>query len=61
MTKQRDFKPSLEFLNIKVGSGRRILAVSDIHGHPELLKRLLERVDFSKKDLLVIVGDIIDK
>lgn len=43
------------------GVKNRILAVSDIHGHPELFLRLLERAGFSDDDLLVIVGDIIEK
>lgn len=41
--------------------GRRILAVSDIHGHGHYLKKLLEKVGFSTEDELIIVGDIIEK
>ena len=40
---------------------RRILMISDIHGHAEGLKQLLEQVHFSKDDILVIVGDLVEK
>ena len=39
----------------------RLIAVSDIHGHLHYLKGLLEKVHFSKKDTLVIIGDMIEK
>lgn len=44
-----------------IPSGRRILVTSDIHGHPELLSCLLGAAGFSDDDLLVIVGDIVEK
>lgn len=40
---------------------RRILMISDIHGHAEGLEKLLEQVRFSKDDILVIVGDLVEK
>ena len=40
---------------------RRILMISDIHGHAGGLKQLLEQVHFSKDDILVIVGDLVEK
>lgn len=46
---------------INIPSGRRIIAISDVHGHFEYLKKLLEKVNFSEKDILFIVGDIIEK
>jgi hypothetical protein len=42
-------------------AGRRILAVSDIHGNLPYLKGLLRRVNFSATDELVIVGDMLEK
>ena len=45
----------------KVESGRRILVTSDIHGCLSHLERLLKEVDFSEKDILIIVGDMIEK
>ena len=51
----------VRYIHLNIPTGHRILAVSDIHGHPELLARLLERAGFSENDILVIVGDIIEK
>lgn len=51
----------VKFIRRDIDSGRRILVTSDIHGHPELLKRLLEESSFCENDLLVIVGDIVEK
>ena len=41
--------------------GRRILAVSDIHGNLPFLQHLLEKVSFSPDDILVLVGDMLEK
>ena len=41
--------------------GRRILMTSDIHGHPDDLKRILKKANFSKNDILIIVGDLVEK
>ena len=41
---------------------RRVLAVSDIHGRPDLLRRLLQKLDYqSGRDGLVLVGDLLEK
>ncbi len=50
-----------KFIKMNIPSGKRILVTSDIHGHPELFRRLLDAAGFSDDDLLVIVGDIIEK
>lgn len=39
----------------------RLIAVSDVHGHLQYLRGLLEKVQFSKKDTLVLIGDMIEK
>ncbi|BCJ93709.1 serine/threonine protein phosphatase [Anaerocolumna cellulosilytica] len=44
-----------------IGKGRRVLAISDIHGNLSGLQRLLEKVKFNEKDILFIVGDIVEK
>ena len=49
-----------KFIKMNIPSGKRILVTSDIHGHPELFRRLLD-AGFSDDDLLVIVGDIAEK
>lgn len=42
--------------------GARVLAVSDIHGHPDWLRRVLVRANYrAGEDYLVIVGDLIEK
>lgn len=35
--------------------------VSDIHGNYDLLVKLLKKINFSKKDMLFVLGDVIDK
>ena len=39
--------------------GRRVVAVSDVHGNLPLLKGLLETVSLCGEDLLLLVGDIV--
>ncbi len=46
---------------IKAEAGQRIIAVSDIHGHLNHLIQLLKKVNYSGDDILVIVGDVVDK
>ena len=41
--------------------GRRILMISDIHGHADGLRAILKQASFSSNDLLVIVGDLVEK
>ena len=41
--------------------GRRVIAVSDIHGNLPFLKGLLERVALTPDDVLILVGDILEK
>ena len=42
-------------------AGRRILMVSDIHGYATGLRTLLHEAHFCEDDILVIVGDLIEK
>lgn len=42
-------------------SGRRLIAVSDIHANLPYLKGLLEKLSFSDSDELIIVGDFLEK
>ncbi len=41
--------------------GRRLIAVSDIHGNLDYFKGLLDACDFSENDTLIIVGDMLEK
>ena len=54
-----EFHTKIQYLNPE--KGRRVIAVSDIHGHRDWLKRLLDRVGFCEEDILVIVGDMTEK
>ena len=40
---------------------RRVLVTSDIHGHADLFRRALEKAGFCRDDILVIIGDFIEK
>lgn len=51
----------MKVLRPEIPAGRRVLAVSDIHGNLPLLKALLEACAFSAEDVLIIVGDILEK
>ncbi|MBQ7916676.1 MAG: metallophosphoesterase, partial [Firmicutes bacterium] len=40
---------------------RRVIAISDIHGNLDFLKGLLEKIQYSTQDILVLVGDVLEK
>lgn len=40
---------------------RRILAVSDIHGNLPWLKALLEKAEYGPEDILILLGDYVEK
>ena len=42
-------------------AGRRILAVSDVHGALDYLRGLLDRARFGPEDVLILVGDLLEK
>lgn len=41
--------------------GSRIIVISDIHGGIELLKSLLDKIDYCSDDYLIILGDFIQR
>ena len=41
--------------------GRRVIAISDIHGNLPYLQGLLKKVKFSRDDVLILVGDLLEK
>ena len=41
--------------------GRRVVAVSDVHGDLPFLKGLLAKVRFCPDDVLIVVGDLLEK
>ena len=48
------------FARVDLQAGRRMLVVSDIHGHLGLFDRLLERAGFGADDFLIILGDMVE-
>ena len=47
---------------IEFTPGSRVIVISDIHGHPHLLRRLLARVCYRPgTDYLILLGDLIEK
>lgn len=51
--------PRVERLHI--GPGRRIAAISDVHGNLSYLKGLLEKCALREDDVIVFVGDLLEK
>ena len=48
-------------LRPEIQSGRRVAAVSDIHGNLPFLKGLLANIAFTPNDVLILVGDLLEK
>lgn len=46
---------------IEAAPGQRLLVVSDIHGHFNDLVQLLRKMEYGGDDILIIVGDLIEK
>ena len=46
---------------IAAKQGQRLLVVSDIHGHLDRFIQLLRQMNYSGEDILVLVGDLIEK
>lgn len=44
-----------------IAPGRRVIAISDIHGNLSCLQGLLKKVRFSRDDVLILVGDLLEK
>lgn len=39
----------------------RVIAISDVHGHKAHLKGLIEKIELQEKDILIILGDFINR
>lgn len=46
---------------VEADKDTRIIAVSDVHGTVDYLEGVLKKVDYTPRDILVIVGDLIEK
>lgn len=51
----------LKILRIEENKYRNIYVISDIHAHGNLLEKLLEKIEYSKEDLFLILGDSCDR
>ena len=40
---------------------KKVYVVSDIHNDTDRFKLLLEKINFSKDDILIVAGDIFDR
>lgn len=47
-------------VNLNFAPGRRIVCVSDIHGHLSFFDRLLEGTRFTAADFLIVIGDAVE-
>ena len=47
--------------HIELPADRRVFAVSDVHGNLNYLKGLLDKISFSTDDVLILLGDLIEK
>ncbi len=47
--------------HVRFDAGRRILVMSDLHAVPSFFDGLLRAVDFGREDILVLVGDLMEK
>ena len=47
--------------HIDLPAARRVFAVSDVHGNLDYLKGLLDKISFSPDDVLILLGDLIEK
>ena len=52
---------SAKVIRPAIEPGRRVIAISDIHGNLTFLKGLLERVALTADDVLILVGDLLEK
>lgn len=48
-------------LRLKLPTGRRIIAISDMHGNLPYLEGLIKKLELSDNDVLLILGDMVDK
>lgn len=51
----------VKYEKLSLGSAKRIISVSDIHGNLTFFKKLLEKVNFGENDELILIGDLYTK
>lgn len=50
-----------KLLRPAIPPGRRVLALSDIHGNAEFFQGVLKKAKFTPEDVLILVGDLFEK
>jgi protein phosphatase len=53
--------PTLKYQKLDIPNNKRVLVISDIHGHDSLFAALLDKASYTPDDVLIIVGDMVDK
>lgn len=48
-------------IRLSIDKKTRIIAISDVHGHKELLEALIAKIDLKEEDVLIILGDFINR
>ena len=48
-------------LNLSIPTQKRIISISDIHGNIDMFVALLEKIEFSDDDILILLGDFYTK
>ena len=48
-------------VHMELPAGRRVLAISDIHGNLPFFRGVLAAADYTPDDVLVLVGDLVEK
>ncbi len=51
----------MQILRPSMEGAKRIVVISDIHGYYDTFVELLEKISYSSEDVLVILGDMIEK
>lgn len=52
---------SVKHIEKRINGHYRCIVISDIHSHLDRFKQLLKKVDYTKDDYLVILGDFVEK
>ena len=56
----RDFKLE-DFLQSTIDAGNSCWIIGDIHGYSETFNQLIVKLNLTEKDVVVCLGDLIDK
>lgn len=51
----------MKTINLKHKDNYRVVAISDVHGHVDHLKALISKINLNDEDILVILGDFINR